>query len=66
MDERGKADGEEGLSEVRCLRCKRLLARARYDRIEIICPRCGFANRFGPGTGKRRKKRRIPLTRPDG
>jgi len=36
------------LVEVRCLKCRKLLARADYRCVEIICPRCGFVNKFGP------------------
>lgn len=32
------------LTEVRCSKCSKLLAKAKYTHIQIKCPRCGTIN----------------------
>ncbi|MGI1672080.1 MAG: Com family DNA-binding transcriptional regulator [Neptuniibacter sp.] len=32
------------MQEIRCTQCRKLLAKALYQQIEIKCPRCGHMN----------------------
>jgi len=41
------------LTEIRCVKCKRLLMKAEYEKdrninvkVEIKCPKCGYVNKF--------------------
>lgn len=34
------------MNEIRCLGCGRLLAKAKYEQLEIKCPRCKTLNKL--------------------